>query len=331
MKMLTCIACGTKDQSQMTQRPMAMCAQEKDQGLCISCAQKMDNAQNLVRSMMQMSGLGRKKLSDDDPLFQDPPPKEDCPICMLPMPVNSGVCDVHTNYQSCCGKIICCGCVQASRDEIKRRNKERSKKKKMEDLCPFCRVPDTKSDKEEVKRLKQRIKSNEDDAEAFLRLGNGYNYELWGLKRDRDKAFELYSQAAKLGSVQAHDQIAKAHKNGFVPGHDGANWDMDKAQYHMELAAMGGHEAARHNLGLMEKQFYGSSEHAMKHFMIAASSGFELSLKEVGEGYKAGHVSKEDYTKTLRAYQNTREEMKSEQRTKVLELYSSTYKQFQSV
>ena len=282
-----------------------------------------------------MSRLGRKKLSDDDPLFQDPPPKEDCPICMLPMPVNSGVCDVHTSYQSCCGKIICCGCVQASKDELKRRNKERSKKKKLEDLCPFCRVPDTKSDKEEVKRLKQRIKSNEDDAEAFLRLGNGYNYELiserWGLKRDRDKAFELYSQAAKLGSVQAHDQIAKAYKNGFVPGHDGTNWDMDNAQYHMELAAMGGHETARHNLGLMEQRFYGSSEHAMKHFMIAASSGFELSLKEVGEGYKAGHVSKEDYTKTLRAYQNTREEMKSEQRTKVLELYSSTYKKFQSV
>ena len=65
--------------------------------------------------------------------------------------------------------------------------------------------------------------------------------------------------------------------------------------------------------------------------MIAASSGLEMSLKEVGEGHKAGYVSKEDYTKTLRAYQNTREEMKSEQRTKVLELYSSTYKKFQAV
>lgn len=328
--MLTCIACGTKDQSQMTQRPMAMCAQEQDKGLCISCSQKLDSSQNLVRSMMQMSGLGRKKLSDDDPLFQDPPPKEDCPICMLPMPVNSGVCDVHTNYQSCCGKIICCGCVQASRDETKRRNKERKQKNmsKMKDLCPFCRVADTYSDKEEVKRLKQRVKSNEDDAEAFLRLGNGYNYELWGLKRDRNKAFELYTQAAKLGSVEAHDQISKAYKNGFVPGAN--KWDMDKAQYHMELAAKGGHEVARHNLGLMAKMM-GRMDRVMKHFMIAASSGFDMSLKEVGEGYKAGHVSKEDYTKTLRAYQNVREEMKSEQRTKVAELYSSTYKKFQVV
>ena len=286
--------------------------------------------------MMQMSGLGSKKLSDDDPLFQDPPPKEDCPICMLPMPVNSGVCDVHTSYQSCCGKIICWGCVQATRDENKRRNKERKQKNmsKMEDLCPFCRMPEPKSDKEEVKRLKQRIKSNEEDAEAFLRLGNGYSYELiserWGLKRDRNKAFELWSKAAKLGSVEAHDQIAKAYKNGFVPGHDG-NLDMKKAQYHCEMAAKGGHEIARHNLGLMEKRSIGNIYLAMKHFMIAASSGFDMSLKEVGEGYKAGHVTKDEYTKTLRTYQNIREEMKSEQRTKVAELYSSTYKNFRAV
>lgn len=325
--------CGTKDQSQMSKRPMALCAQEEGKGMCLSCEQKMDNAQNLVRSMMQMSGLGNKKVSDDDPLFQDPPPKEDCLICMLPMPVNSGICDVHTNYQSCCGKIICCGCVQAAREEAKRRNKERKQmnKRKMEDLCPFCRVPDTTSDEKEVERLKQRIKSKDDDADAFLRLGNGYSYELWGLKRDRDKAFELWSKAAKLGSVEAHDQIAKLYKNGFVPDHDGVNWDIDKAQYHMELAAIGWHEVARHNLGMMEQSFYGSTDHAMKHFMIAASSGYEMSLKEVGEGYKAGRVTKDDYTKTLRAYQKTREEMKSEQRTKVAELCSSTYKKFQSV
>ena len=43
-----------------------------------------------------------------------------------------------------------------------------------------------------------------------------------------------------------------------------------------------------------------------------------------GEGYKAGHVSKEDYAKTLRAYQQTRDEMKSAQRAKVAALYPTT-------
>ena len=303
----SCTACGSK--GPMSQRPMAACAEGK--GMCISCSQKMDNVQSIVRGMMQKSGIGNKKVSDDDPLFQDPPPKEDCPICMLPMPVNSGICDVHTTYQSCCGKIICNGCVHAARQEIE--------KGKMKDVCPFCRVPNPRSEKEEVKRINARVKLN--DAAAFLRLGNGYGYTLWGLPLDRNKAFELYKRGAELGSIEAHDQISKAYKNGFG---EGIKWDMDKAQYHMEMAAKGGHEVARHNLGLINKSFYGSSDRVMKHFMISASAGFEKSLKEVGEGYKAGHVTKDEYAKTLHAYQNTREEMKSVQRAKVAALIPTT-------
>ena len=53
------------------------------------------------------------------------------------------------------------------------------------------------------------------------------------------KAFELYKRGAELGSIEAHDQISKAYKNGFG---EGIKWDMDKAQYHMEMAAKGGHE-----------------------------------------------------------------------------------------
>ena len=50
---------------------------------------------------------------------------------------------------------------------------------------------------------------------------------------------------------------------------------MDKAQYHSEIAAKGGHEIARYHLGLLEKMFYGSTDRAMKHFMISASAGYE--------------------------------------------------------
>ena len=125
------------------------------------------------------------------------------------------------------------------------------------------------------------------DAEAFFQLGNGYNYKLWGLARDTNKAFELFNKAVALGSVMAHDQIAKIIKNAYSDESD-IEWDMDKAQKHVELAAMGGHESARHNLGMMEKMM-GNKEREMKHYMIAASSGFEMSLKEVGvgEGYPA--------------------------------------------
>ena len=42
-----------------------------------------------------------------------------------------------------------------------------------------------------------------------VRLGNGYGYGLWGLRVDRDKAFELWSKAAELGS------IASSHYDPF--------------------------------------------------------------------------------------------------------------------
>lgn len=43
----------------------------------------------------------------DEALFKQPPQEEDCPICMIPMPpLGSG----H-KYNTCCGKVICNGCM----------------------------------------------------------------------------------------------------------------------------------------------------------------------------------------------------------------------------
>ena len=63
----------------------------------------------------------------DDKLFRDPPPKEDCPICMLPMPYTNGMCGVYKTYQHCCGKTMCEGCFMTSFEEIKQGN--------MKDCC----------------------------------------------------------------------------------------------------------------------------------------------------------------------------------------------------
>jgi hypothetical protein len=71
----------------------------------------------------------------DEALFTDPPPKEDCPICFLPMPVKLFCCmslppatilsvpifgfaklptlDME-QYYPCCGKIICKGCIYST-------------------------------------------------------------------------------------------------------------------------------------------------------------------------------------------------------------------------
>ena len=52
----------------------------------------------------------------------------------------------------------------------------------------------------------------------------------------------------------------------------------------------------------------------MKHFMIAAKTGYDDSLKEVQEGYSSGHVTKDEFENTFRAYKDSVDEVKSDQR-----------------
>ena len=71
--------------------------------------------------------------------------------------------------------------------------------------------------------------------------------------------------------------------------------------------------SARHNLGCSEGK-HGNYQRAMKHFMIAAKCGSKDSLYYVKHGFRDGYVTKEDFEKTLRDYQASCDETKSEQR-----------------
>jgi len=228
----------------------------------------------------------------DEELFADPPPKEDCDICML-IPMRG-----ERIYQSCCGKILCYGCMSASNDEMNKGNMKR--------CCPFCRFPLPRTEIESVVRVKKRIELN--DANAFLTLGGWYSQGKNGLPQDNRRAFELLTRGAELGSVQSHSSVAGAYLTG-----EGVEMDDDKAMHHLMIAAMGGFEVARHMLGDAEVS-RGNMERAMKHYMIAAKCGYDDSLKEIGLGYKAGKVTKDEYASTLRAHKQATEEMKSEQR-----------------
>ena len=88
----------------MSQR-QTLAARAEGKLLCISCAdEELDDVFEQARKMLQMSGIGSEKVSADDPLFQDPPPREDCPICMLPMPIDPR----QYHFKICCGQLICC-------------------------------------------------------------------------------------------------------------------------------------------------------------------------------------------------------------------------------
>ena len=113
-------------------------------------------------------------------------------------------------------------------------------------------------------------------------------------------------------SLGAHHPIALLAMLTIMVG-GGVERDEKKAVHYWELAAMGGHVDARHNLGALEGRA-GNMDRALKHFMIAVSFGNNDSLESIKQMFMRGYATKDDYTKTLRAYQANLVEIKSAQR-----------------
>ena len=228
----------------------------------------------------------------DEKLFKQPPPAEDCPICMLLLPsLVTG-----SRYRSCCGKRICNGCLHAveKRDGV--------------GLCPFCRTPGPKTEEEAVEQNKKRAELG--DAEAIFGLGGCYSEGLYGLTQDHAKALELWQQAGELGNALSYYNIGNAYYNGEV----GVERDEKKANHYFELAAMGGVVEARYSLGTFEGLRARNMDRALKHFTIAVGTGCTVTLEKIKQLFMNGHATKDDYAKALRVYQAYLVEIKSAQR-----------------
>ena len=97
----------------------------------------------------------------DEKLFKQPPPAEDCDICMLPLPsLRTGY-----KYRSCCGREICSGCIHAV-----------AKRDGGVGICPFCRSPGPTSIEEMIEQMKKRMKIG--DAAAIYNLGVCYSHGI---------------------------------------------------------------------------------------------------------------------------------------------------------
>ena len=221
----------------------------------------------------------------DRKLFTQPDESHlgECPICFLPMLLGN-----KSMLSSCCSKIICKGCVYANR------------KSGGGHSCPFCREPQPKKG-ENHKRMKKRVKAN--DPVALRQMG-GERYHEGGYYN----AFKYLSKAADLGDSGAHYLLGLMYWKGqFVEK------DVEKAVYHWEKAAIGGHPYARHNLGWYEER-NGNMGRAVKHYIIAANLGMEESMKTLWAMFKEGYITKEDLDATLRSHQAAIDAMKSAQR-----------------
>ena len=237
------------------------------------------------------SAIGeRASCHTDEALFKQPPPREECPICLQTLPIAAR----EWKYQSCCGKLLCYGCIHAAYTADDRR------------LCPFCRTPEARSEGEYVKRVNKRVDGG--DAVAIHNLGGYYRRGDMGLPQDRDKAMELWLRAGELGCADAYYNVGHAYRRG-----QGVERDIEKAKHYYELAAMEGFVIARHVLGNLEMDT-GNMSRAVKHYMVSAGAGDDDSLKGIREGFMRGHVTKDDFEKALRSHKEANDEMKSDQR-----------------
>jgi len=105
---------------------------------------------------------------------------------------------------SCCGKLICSGCVHAVRSRAISAGRQ-----KEDDVCPFCRTPPTSSFDEAIKRLEKRMELN--DSRAIYNMGCYYYSGNNGLPQNMAKALELWQRAAELGIGGAYYNLGNAY------------------------------------------------------------------------------------------------------------------------
>ena len=287
---ILCAACGKKE--------------DEDNNLkaCTACKMvKYCNRDCQIAHRRQHKKACKKRSTElkEEALFKQPPPNEDCPVCFLPLPPIG-----EQQYQSCCGKMLCCGCMDAVDD--------RTPSNKIS-LCPFCRTPSCTSDEEIIERVQKRVERN--DAKAISMLAGCYADAYHGVARDINRAMELWTRASDLGSIGASGLLGDAYNPHMKRTIVGVEKDLNTTFYYYEMAAKGGHDIARLNLGLLQCNF-GNFSTGMKHLMIAAAQGHDYALQRVKEGYMEGHVTKDDFAKALRAHKDAQDEIQSEQRTK---------------
>ena len=155
------------------------------------------------------------------------------------------------------------------------------------------------------------------NGDAFAMFAGYYVNGSRGLPQDHQKAKELLLKAGESGCASGYYNLGVAYDEGRGVE---VEVNMKKAKYYWELAAMNGSVNARHNLGSVEGES-GNYQRALKHMMISARAGHVGSLGAVKVCFLNGNgmITKDRYENVLRAYQQRKDEMKSDARDKAAE------------
>ncbi|EJK52939.1 hypothetical protein THAOC_27722 [Thalassiosira oceanica] len=154
--------------------------------------------------------------------------------------------------------------------------------------------------------IQRRVAKKDPDAIDFL--GDLYFHERLGLQKDMQKAIDLWTEAAELGSIGALYNIGVAYYHG-----EGVQENRVKAYEFYTKAAMQGHAVSRYNLGCHEGQKW-NYDRAVRHLLISAKIGHKDSVEFIKKAFMGGMATKEQYAEALKGYQGAVEEMKSHDR-----------------
>ena len=214
-----------------------------------------------------------------------------CPICTLPIPFPI---DGHSFFKVCCMTRVCIGCVVAARQ------------RGIGDTCPFCRAPTPTEVASQLAMVQKRVDAGDADAMAYL--GDKYHSGRLGLEKDVQRAIELWTEAAELGSIKACYELGHLYLHGRDVEQDEA-----KGVAYWKRAAMKGDVLSRDGLGAFEGK-RGNHQQGLKHILISAKMGYKESLDTIQEMFASGCATKEQYAEALKGYQEAVEETKSHQR-----------------
>jgi len=226
-------------------------------------------------------------------LFAPVAEREECPICLIPLPLR----EKETIFMKCCGKSICTGCIHKHvMANIKKGVPLKGYK------CAFCCQSDPKN---RIKALKKLMKNN--NPQAFIQMATQYE-EGRGLLQSDTRSLEMYIRAAELGRAQAYAAIGEYYLSGIA-----VEQDASKAMVYNEVAAKKGYVIAHSWLASFHSGM-GNTQQSIKHLRVAASAGDDKAMDNLMTNYKKKLLSKEDLTQTLRAFQVSRDVMKSKER-----------------
>ena len=238
----------------------------------------------------------------DPELWKPLPPTEDCPVCLVPLPLEHN----KRSHWSCCGKTICNACARENDRALQVTNEKRKRKEltPLDQSCPFCREAAFYSNTEFLERIERRI--HKGDVEAMLQMAAFCLDGLEGVPKDETKALKLFKRAADMGSARALYHLGSA----YILGHFGAP---EGGIVYLENAAKMGDVGSSYLLATLYSG-EGNLHLANKHLRLAAEAGDKDSIKNIWKHFYERKLSKTDLEEILRAHHAACDEMDSEDR-----------------